>query len=211
MGASIPRPHQELPTPSSGGSPSLLRGELSEAIPALSSGSPGGDPELMEAGAGFIQRQVSGAQGSVRNQALCGGFSVKLGPRSLFSPGALRAGPQSTLSFVVRSPSAYTSHPRDRDLQALVLHSLCAGHPRPALPNPPGGYQERRLVFSPTPCSPKSAGRIPGEEADFFTHALLSQICPENTRRGNLFFSHVSFEVHKNSTCSGLCSTEYRT
>ena len=148
MGASIPRPHQELPTPSSGGSPSLLGGELSEAVPALPSGFPGeGDPDLMEAGAGFIQHQVSGAQGSVRSQALCGGFSVKLGPRSLFSPGALRAGPQSTLSFVVRSPSAYTSHPRDRDLQALSLHSLCAGHSRPALPNLPREYQERKLFF----------------------------------------------------------------
>lgn len=96
---------------------------------------------------GFIQRQVSGAQVRVRSQALCGGFSVKLGPRGLFSPGALRAGPQSALSLVVRSPASYTSHPCD--LQALIPCGLCGGHPRLALPNPPGEYQERRIGFSP--------------------------------------------------------------
>ena len=37
MRASVLRSHQELPTPSGGGSPGLLGGELSEAIPALSS------------------------------------------------------------------------------------------------------------------------------------------------------------------------------
>ena len=37
MRASVPRSHQELPTPSSGGSHGLLGGELREAVPALSS------------------------------------------------------------------------------------------------------------------------------------------------------------------------------
>ena len=166
MRASVPRSHQELPTPSSGGSHGLLGGELREAVPALSS-----EVLLEETHIGWMLGWGSSnvrcrAQVRVRSQAVYGGTSVKLGPRGLFSPGALQAGPQSSPSLVVRSPATYTSHPRD--LQAPVLRGLCGSHPRLALPNPPGEYQERRLVFSPMLCSPKSAWRIPGEEAGFF-------------------------------------------
>ena len=166
MRASVPRSHQELPTPSSGGSHGLLGGELREAVPALSS-------EVLLEETHISWRLGWGssnvrcrAQVRVRSQAVYGGISVKLGPRGLFSPGALQAGPQSAPSLVVRSPATYTSHPRD--LQAPVLRGLCGSHPLLALPNPPGEYQERRLVFSPMPCSPRSAWRIPGEEAGFF-------------------------------------------
>lgn len=138
--------HQELPSPSGGGSPGLLGGELSEAIPALSSEVlPGGDPDQLEAGVGFIQRQVSGAQVRVRSQACVGGFSVKLGPRGLFSPGASRAGPQSAsvtcgeVSGQLHKPSSGSPSP----------HSVRPvwWSPRLALPNPPGEYQRGGLVF----------------------------------------------------------------
>lgn len=70
----------------------------------------------------------------------------KVRPKGLFSPGALRAGPQSALSLVVRSPASYTSHPCD--LSKPSFNAACVVVTLALLSQIHlGEYQERRIGF----------------------------------------------------------------
>lgn len=125
------RSHQELPSPSGGGSPGLLGGGSVRPYQPCPQRFSWRRPR--PAGGWSGVHPTSGVRGTGQSEepSSVWRLSVKLGPRGLFSQ-ALRAGPQSALSLVVRSPASYTSHPCD--LQALIPCGLCGGHPRLALP-----------------------------------------------------------------------------
>lgn len=130
-------------------SPQHPRGVLRNGRrPALSSeaGFHGeGDLEELKVGAGAGECQVSGQhRSSLRSQALCGGFSVKLAPRNLFTQEPFRLASECS----VHASGASLPLCLLKASTVSLSHCLCHSHQSHALPNcSPGKYQERRLFF----------------------------------------------------------------